>query len=138
MLALTPGRPVPADRLVEGLWGDEPPSSAAKMVQLYVSHLRRVLDGKGVRIVTRGRAYELQLDGGEVDAVHFERLLEAARPREALALWRCESPPRARPPAPGGGPRRRRLAAAAAALLLAGLTAFGLAEVLGRDGLPRI
>ena len=61
MLALEPGRTVSADRLAEGLWGDSLPPSAAKMVQLYVSHLRRALDGDAVRIVTRGRGYELQL-----------------------------------------------------------------------------
>jgi ABC-type transport system substrate-binding protein/DNA-binding SARP family transcriptional activator len=90
MLALEPGRTVSADRLAEGLWGDRLPPSAAKMVQLYVSHLRRVLDGDGVRIVTRGRGYELQLADGEIDAVRAERLLEESRPREALALWRGE------------------------------------------------
>ena len=57
------------------------------MVQLYVSRLRRVLDGNGARIVTRGRGYELQLPGDAVDAVRFEWLLDS-RPREALALWR--------------------------------------------------
>ena len=61
MLALEAGRTVSADRLAEGLWGDELPPSAAKMVQLYVSHLRRALDGDGVRIVTRGGGYELQV-----------------------------------------------------------------------------
>jgi YVTN family beta-propeller protein len=91
MLALRPGRTLSTDRLAEGLWGDEPPSSAAKMVQLYVSHLRRVLEGDAVRIVTRGRGYELQLTGGDVDAVRFERLLEESRPREALALWRGDA-----------------------------------------------
>jgi len=88
MLALDLGRTVSADRLVEGLWGDEPPSSAPKMVQLYVSHLRRLLDGNGARIVTRGRGYELQLSDGGVDAVQAERLLADSRGREALALWR--------------------------------------------------
>ena len=87
MLALEVGRAVPVDRLVEGLWGEAPPSSAPKMVQLYVSRLRRVLDGNGARIVTRGRGYELQLPGDAVDAVRFEWLLDS-RPREALALWR--------------------------------------------------
>ena len=87
MLALAPGRTVSADRLAEGLWGEAPPPSAAKMVQLYVSHLRRVLDGDGVRIVTHGRGYELELAEGDIDAVRFERLLEQSRPREALALW---------------------------------------------------
>ena len=47
MLALEPGRTVSADRLAEGLWGDRVPSSGPKMVQLYVSHLRRVFDGDG-------------------------------------------------------------------------------------------
>ena len=48
------------------------------MVQLYVSHLRRALDGNG-GIVTRGRGYELQVSGDDVDAVRFERLLEESR-----------------------------------------------------------
>ena len=91
MLALEPGRTVSTGRLVEGLWGDEPPASAPKMLQLYVSHLRRALEGDGVRIVTRGRGYELQLSDGEVDAVRFERLLEESQPREALALWRGDA-----------------------------------------------
>ncbi len=61
MLALHAGRTVPADRLAEGLWGDEPPPSAPKMFQLDVSHLRRLLEGEDARIVTRGRGHELQL-----------------------------------------------------------------------------
>jgi DNA-binding SARP family transcriptional activator len=87
MLALEAGRTVSVDRLVEGLWGEQPPSSAPKMVQLYVSHLRRLLEGNGAQIVTRARGYELQLGGGAVDAVQFERLIEQSRAREALALW---------------------------------------------------
>ena len=61
------------------------------MVQLYVSHLRPLLDGSGARIVTRGRGYELQLPDDEVDAVRFERLLDESRAREALALWRGDA-----------------------------------------------
>ena len=90
MLALEPGHTVSADRLAEGLWGDEPPASGAKMVQLYVSHLRRALDGNGASIATRGRGYELQLSDGDVDATLAQRLVDDARPREALALWRGE------------------------------------------------
>ena len=91
MLALEVGRTVPVDRLAEGLWGEQPPGSAPKMVQLYVSHLRRLLEGNGAQIVTRGRGYELRLFDGDVDAVRFERLLEQSSPREALALWRGEA-----------------------------------------------
>jgi DNA-binding SARP family transcriptional activator len=47
MLALEAGRTVSADRLPEGLWGDRLPPSAAKMAQLYVSHLRRAPDDRG-------------------------------------------------------------------------------------------
>ncbi len=90
MLALEPGRTVSADRLAEGVWGESLPLSAPKMVQLYVSRLRRALDGDAVRIVTRGRGYALELAEDEVDAVRAERLLAESRPREALALWRGE------------------------------------------------
>ena len=91
MLALRPGRTVSTDRLAEGLWGERPPASAPKMVQLYVSHLRRLLDGNGAEIVTHGRGYELRLYDGDVDAVRFEHLLDDGRAREALALWRGEA-----------------------------------------------
>ena len=91
MLGLEANRTVSADRLAEGLWGEEPPSSAPKMVQLYVSQLRRLLDGNGAAIVTHGRGYELRLPADAVDVARFERLLDESRPREALALWRGEA-----------------------------------------------
>ena len=83
MLALEAGRTVSADRLAEGLWGEAQPSSAPKMVQHYVSQLRRL----GADIATRGRGYQLTLDG-ELDRERAERLLSDGRPRDALALWR--------------------------------------------------
>jgi WD40 repeat protein/DNA-binding SARP family transcriptional activator len=90
MLALNAGSPVSAERLVDGLWGEQPPATAAKMVQIYVSQLRKALaaSGDGAEIVTRGRGYELRLGSGEVDARHFERLVAEGAPRDALALWR--------------------------------------------------
>jgi ABC-type transport system substrate-binding protein/DNA-binding SARP family transcriptional activator/DNA-binding beta-propeller fold protein YncE len=87
MLGLEAGRTVTADRLVEGLWGEHPPASAPKMLQLYVSHLRPLLDGSGACILTHGRGYELHLSEGEVDVARFERLLNDSHAREALALW---------------------------------------------------
>jgi DNA-binding SARP family transcriptional activator/WD40 repeat protein len=98
MLALRANRTVSADELIDGLWGDRPPASAAKNVQLYVSRLRRAL-GSGTTIVTRGRGYELQLPDDTVDAARFERLVELARgeaeqgitdgvAQAALELWR--------------------------------------------------
>jgi WD40 repeat protein/DNA-binding SARP family transcriptional activator len=100
MLGLEANRAVSADRLIEGLWGEEAPPSAAKMVQNYVWRLRKVLaaDG-GAEIRTQGRGYELHIDPESVDVVRFERLVaEAVRAatagdapdaaREALALFR--------------------------------------------------
>ena len=91
MLALSEGRPISAEQLIDGLWGEAPPATAPKMVQGYVSHLRKAFAaaGNGAEIVTRGRSYELRLgDGGDLDVRRFERLVAAGTPRDALALWR--------------------------------------------------
>ena len=90
MLALNAGSTVSTDRLIEGLWGDPPPATATKLVQLYVSQLRKALaaGGDGAAIVTRGHGYELQVAPDAVDARRFERLVARGAPREALALWR--------------------------------------------------
>src|SRR3954447_20184727 len=88
LLALNDGAPVSTERLVQGLWGEDPPPTAAKMVQLYVSQLRKALaGGDGAEIITRGRGYELHTGEGGLDAARFERLIAAGMPREALALW---------------------------------------------------
>jgi DNA-binding SARP family transcriptional activator len=90
---------VPADRLIDGVW-DEPPETAANVLQGYVSQLRRTL-GRDV-IATRGRDYAIRLADGALDLHRFERLGAAAaaalgegRPaeasaglRSALSLWR--------------------------------------------------
>jgi DNA-binding SARP family transcriptional activator len=102
MLALRANRTVSAEELIDGLWGEDPPASAAKNLQLYVSQLRKALDGggAGASIATHGRGYELRLPEDAVDATRFERLVEQAA-REpisaagangaasaALQLWR--------------------------------------------------
>jgi YVTN family beta-propeller protein len=100
VLLIHAGDVVPADRLIDALWGQSPPASALNSVHIYVSQLRKVL-GNG-RLVTRGSGYALELVPGELDAVRFEQLLAEARGRlrdddperaaailqEALALWR--------------------------------------------------
>ncbi|MET0817950.1 MAG: winged helix-turn-helix domain-containing protein, partial [Solirubrobacteraceae bacterium] len=88
MLALEPNRVVPLERLVDGLWGERPPASATKMVQHYVSHLRRLLDGADAEIVTHGRGYELRVAPEAIDVARFERLIEHAEGEAALVLWR--------------------------------------------------
>src|SRR4051794_41948907 len=65
MLGLEANRLVAADRLIEGLWGEQPPASAGKMVQNYVWRLRKLLaNGGGAGVLTRGRGHELPHDPG--------------------------------------------------------------------------
>ncbi|GAA1841414.1 BTAD domain-containing putative transcriptional regulator [Pseudonocardia ailaonensis] len=95
-LALSPGRTVPADTLVDDLWGDEPPDGAGNALQSLVSRLRRALGPELVATVPGG--YRLQVAPDDVDAVCAERRLAEARAAdpttarrlvgEALALWR--------------------------------------------------
>jgi WD40 repeat protein/DNA-binding SARP family transcriptional activator len=90
MLALEAGSTVSAERLIDGLWGDDPPATAGKLVQLYVSNLRKALANgdQTEAIVTHGRGYELQLDRDHIDVARFERLLAQGAAREGLSLWR--------------------------------------------------
>src|SRR4051794_16626965 len=102
-LALDANRTVPAERLIEDLWGEDPPETAAKMVQIHVSQLRKVLPS-GV-VVTRPGGYAFALDPESIDLVRFERLRDVGRGAlaagdavkagrllgEALALWRGEA-----------------------------------------------
>src|SRR5262249_8351983 len=75
-LLLDRGRAVWTDRLVEEIWAGEPPQTAAKSIQVYVSGLRRAL-GEG-RIVTRERGYELRVEPGETDVDRFDDLVRTA------------------------------------------------------------
>src|SRR4051794_29465271 len=101
MLVLHAGEIVPAERLIDGLWGDAPPATAAKTVQVYVSRLRHALGAPDV-IATRDHGYALHAGRADVDLAIFERLTAEARAasaagdadqaaaalREGLALWR--------------------------------------------------
>jgi DNA-binding SARP family transcriptional activator len=73
MLALRANQPVPVSDLIDGLWGDRPPPSAANLVQTYVSAWRRVVEPDwprraGVaRLTAVGHTYQLRLEPGELD-----------------------------------------------------------------------
>ncbi|MGB9183938.1 MAG: ABC transporter substrate-binding protein [Solirubrobacteraceae bacterium] len=100
LLLIHRGEPVSSDRLINELWGEQAPATATKIVQGYVSNLRKVLsDGL---LVTRGHAYMLQAEPEQLDVDRFESLvaegrralqdgdarIAAERLRGALALWR--------------------------------------------------
>jgi YVTN family beta-propeller protein len=100
VLLLHRGETVAVDRIVDLIWGERPPATAIKTVQVYVSHLRRALR-KDVVVSSRG-GYALAVDAERVDATRFERLVDEGRAalagndparaavllRSALELWR--------------------------------------------------
>ncbi len=89
---------VSRERLVDGLWGEDPPETAANALQVAVHGLRKALGRE--RIATRGNGYVLNVAPGELDLDVFEDHVAAARVAEpgeaaerltsALALWRGE------------------------------------------------
>jgi DNA-binding SARP family transcriptional activator len=104
VLLLHANEVVPTERLVDELWGEAPPPTASKTVQVYISQLRKSLRN-GARedpLLTRGSGYVLRVEPGALDLHRFERALadgrraldadapdEAAETlRDGLALWR--------------------------------------------------
>ncbi len=98
MLGLHDGSVVAADTLVELLWGEDPPRTAAKALQTHVSALRRAL-GDGF-VLTQGAGWTLA--EADVDASRYRSAARSGRDAaaagetsqavtrfdEALALWR--------------------------------------------------
>ena len=80
LLLLHRNEPVSTDRLIEELWGERPPGTPQKTVQVYVSRLRKALGGDRLRTTPAG--YVLETSDSELDIAEFERLTAAAR--EAL------------------------------------------------------
>jgi DNA-binding SARP family transcriptional activator len=102
VLLLHEGEAMATERLVDALWGERPPATAVKALQVYVSQLRKTL-GSGV-LETRPLGYAVRVQDGALDLRRFERLLEEGRElladdmpfeagpvlRQALSLWRGE------------------------------------------------
>jgi DNA-binding SARP family transcriptional activator/ABC-type transport system substrate-binding protein len=104
ILLLNANQVVSRDRLIDGLWGDEPPASASHTLNTYVSRLRHAMaaNGEASRMLSRTPGYVLTVREGELDLGRFQALLEGGRGalgggefgraalmlREALALFR--------------------------------------------------
>jgi DNA-binding SARP family transcriptional activator len=102
MLLLNAGRVVSAERLIDGLWAEEPPAGASNTLQAHVSHVRRALEGTDAVLLTRPPGYLLQIAPGALDLHRFDAMTQQGREslahgdcaaaaewlREALALWR--------------------------------------------------
>lgn len=91
LLSVELGRPVSTARLVDELWGDEPPADPANALQSRVSRLRRVFRSAGGEgaLVHRDGGY-LLVDDVSVDAHRFEDAVRAGDHELALAMWRGE------------------------------------------------
>jgi predicted ATPase/DNA-binding SARP family transcriptional activator len=101
LLLETPADLVSTERLIDELWGEDPPATAAKALQVHVSQLRRTL-GSEQPIVTRPTGYAIEIEREALDLHRFDTLMARARrqrtegnPREALdalkaalELWR--------------------------------------------------
>ena len=96
VLLLHAGEVVSAERLIDAVWDEEPPSAARNVLQSYVSQLRKAL-GADV-IGTHGRGYTVALSPGQLDLERFQRLTQTsdrgdaaavvASLGEGLGLWR--------------------------------------------------
>lgn len=90
------------DVIIDRLWGESPPPTAAKVLQNCISALRKELPDGAERLRTVGTSYALQLDPDELDRDRFEHAVAKARAaaatgdhaqaadelREALTMWR--------------------------------------------------
>src|SRR5215472_3956774 len=95
-LALEPGRIVTREKLVDWIWGQQPPADEVNALQALVSRLRRMLPGGVIEADSGG--YRLAVPPDAVDVSRFERLVGQARAadsaaradllRSASQLWR--------------------------------------------------
>ena len=103
VLLLHANEVVSRDRLIDELWGERPPATAKKAVNVYISQLRKTLTRGGADpIQTVAGGYRLHVDADQLDASEVQQLLARARDnvlagepdaagglfRQALALWR--------------------------------------------------
>jgi DNA-binding SARP family transcriptional activator len=102
ILLLHAREPLSSDRLIDELWGDDPPATGATALRVRVSQLRKALLDEGELIAARAHGYVLGIAPDQLDLHRFERLvadgegalrggdasLAAQRLRDALELWR--------------------------------------------------
>ncbi len=101
VLLLDAGRVVQADRLIDRIWGEDPPASVRNVLSGYVGRLKAVIGGASddsVLLCRRHGGYLLQAEPDLVDLHRFRDLVSAADGeadefaegllRDALALWR--------------------------------------------------
>ena len=89
ILLLNANHVVSVDQLIDALWGESPPATAAHTIQVYVSQLRKRFGPAGEALATQRPGYAIQVEPDQLDLIRFERLL--ADGREALARRDAET-----------------------------------------------
>ncbi|WP_328611553.1 tetratricopeptide repeat protein [Amycolatopsis sp. NBC_00345] len=101
-LVLEAGRVLSVSQLVDAVWEDVPPATAAHQVRKAVARLRQIIPGGGGLIITQASGYRVSADAAQLDVKQFSALLDQARAEladrrageavehleGALALWR--------------------------------------------------
>ena len=101
VLLLSANEVISVERLIDEVWGDRSPPSAAHSLEAYVSRIRQLLNGHGPTLTRRGAGYRLDLGGATLDADLFAQELQGASDAaaegdlglasvlasRALALW---------------------------------------------------
>lgn len=78
LLLLSANRPVPVSALIDGLWADDAPRTATKMIQVYVSRIRQQLGTHGSCLRTTPGGYQLNAEDASIDLLRFEQLTARA------------------------------------------------------------
>ncbi|MET0425381.1 MAG: BTAD domain-containing putative transcriptional regulator [Actinoplanes sp.] len=98
-LLVDAGRPVPVGKLIERVWGQEPPRAARASLQAHITRIRQALKHapapgeQAVTLAFTAGSYLLDVDPLQVDLHRFRHLAASGRPeplRQAIALWRGE------------------------------------------------
>lgn len=89
LLLCRPNAFVSSDLLTETVWRDEPPKTARKNLQVYISALRKLLGeaGEGERLTHRLGSYRLRVAEGELDALRFQALARSGRAAAATGSF---------------------------------------------------
>jgi DNA-binding SARP family transcriptional activator len=88
-LALSAGRVVSVDRLIDLVWEHDPPASARRTVQSHVSGLRAAFGGVDAPLSAAGAGYVLAVERSDVDLLAFEDTIERARASDKSNVMRA-------------------------------------------------
>ncbi|GAB3879596.1 BTAD domain-containing putative transcriptional regulator [Kibdelosporangium lantanae] len=97
LLALNAGNVVTASRLVDAMYGENPPRTAIRTVQSHLARVRQAFDQCGLpnAVITKDPGYVLAVPRSQVDAHVFQDLVRGGRTvevlTEALGLWRGDA-----------------------------------------------